>query len=290
MTELANDDMGNSSENKNNCDAREAVPRQFYKNRISKNNVKLETEDSTPQEKRRKQLLKNQKKHRNETINAARGIVKEYSKSKNENIEEGNHSWYYRVYKNEPTADLRLVLPGRNPDSDPHQCAAVDFIWIKDRKLFYVEFWSQFPFTNCEAEFRLFWIKSKFEDTPELKQRNTDTNSYPILTLPNIECKEDLNSALMNLKDELHPLDGFLFYHNKALYTFGSTPLVTWLKPYMLPEVLGIFVPSPLDEKPDDYINFEHHMQKIKAKKNQDTTKDNIVTDCSMEIEGAEEV
>lgn len=36
----------------------------------------------------------------------------------------------------------------------------------------------------------------------------------------------------------------------------------------MLFEVLGIFVPSSLEEKPNDYINFEHYMENINAKKN----------------------
>lgn len=73
--------------------------------------------------------------------------------------------------------------------------------------------------------------------------------------------------------DELYPLDGLLFYHRKALYSFGCTPLVTWLKPFMLPEVLGISVPSPLDEKPENYISFEDYMQNIKTKKTQYTNK-----------------
>jgi len=106
-----------------------------------------------------------------------------------------------------------------------------------------------------------------------LEQRDTDINRYPILTLQNIDCNSDLSSALINL-DELHPLDGFLFYHRDASYTYGQTPLVTWLKPFMLSEVLGISVPSSLDERPNDYISFEHHVQKIKTKKNRDTKTD----------------
>lgn len=82
---------------------------------------------------------------------------------------------------------------------------------------------------------------------------------------------------MTNLDNELHPLDGLLFYHRKALYSFGCTPLVTWLKPFMLSEVLGISVPSPLDEKPDSYVSFEDHTQNVKTKKDQDTKK--IVTD-----------
>lgn len=87
----------------------------------------------------------------------------------------------------------------------------------------------------------------------------------------------DLSSALINLDEELYPLDGLLFYHRKALYTFGYTPLVTWLKPFMLPEVLGIFISSPLDKKPDDYVNFEHHIQKRKENKKNRRTK--VATD-----------
>jgi len=68
-------------------------------------------------------------------------------------------------------------------------------------------------------------------------------------------------------------LDGFLFYHRKALYTYGHTPLVTWLKPFMLSEVLGISVPPSLDEKPNDYTSFEHHVQKVKTKKKSRDTK-----------------
>ncbi|VDP92609.1 unnamed protein product [Echinostoma caproni] len=31
-------------------------------------------------------------------------------------------------------------------------------------------------------------------------------------------------------------VDGILFYHNAVIYEPGPTPLVGWLKPYMLPE------------------------------------------------------
>jgi hypothetical protein len=40
------------------------------------------------------------------------------------------------------------------------------------------------------------------------------------------------------------PLDGILFYHKRVHYLPGVTPLVGWLKGYMLPEVLSIKVPS----------------------------------------------
>ena len=35
-----------------------------------------------------------------------------------------------------------------------------------------------------------------------------------------------------------------LFFHKRTHYTCGRTPLVGWLKPYMLPEILGVSVPD----------------------------------------------
>lgn len=113
-------------------------------------------------------------------------------------------------------------------------------------------------------------------DTEQFKECDPDINKYPILPLYNIDCKSDLSTALMNIESELNRIDGFLFYHRNAQYNFGCTPLVTWLKPFMLPEALGIFVPSSLDKKPDGYINFEHHIQNVNAKKN--SYKKRIVT------------
>ncbi|KAG5328560.1 SPN1 protein, partial [Acromyrmex charruanus] len=364
-----NDDKSNTTNNnKNDCNPRESTRRQFYKSRIRKDNIRLDFDDSTPQEERRRLLLEYQKKHRDETINAIRG-VQECSTSKTEDMDEEKYideeqhigeeeyidekecmdaeeymdeeymdeeeymevedfaSSYYKILPNESKTSrmmlsewmldvpqdlienwimvpcpigkrVRMVsgwgetraysrkgvlhgvfpsaLPGGNPDADFHHSAAIDCLWIKNRKLFYildVLYWSLLPFTNCQAEFRFFWIKNKFQEIPEFEERNTDTNRYPILTLPNINCNSDINSILAKNFNNEQSLDGFLFYHRQALYTYGLTPLVTWLKPFMLSEVLGISIPS-FDEKPDDYISFEHHIQKIKTKKN---LQDNII-------------
>lgn len=47
-------------------------------------------------------------------------------------------------------------------------------------------------------------------------------------------------------------VDGLLFYHRQTHYTPGSTPLVGWLRPYMVTDILGIDVPvGPLTIKPE---------------------------------------
>jgi snurportin-1 len=40
-------------------------------------------------------------------------------------------------------------------------------------------------------------------------------------------------------------VDGLLFFHQQTHYTPGTTPLVTWLTPQLVPEILGISVSEP---------------------------------------------
>ncbi|GAB1864383.1 Snurportin-1 [Camponotus japonicus] len=309
--------------NKTDCDTKEVVRRTFYKNRIRKDNIKLELDENSHQEERRQLLLEHQKEQRHEAFNIARGIFEEIYSSELENensmdVEEySSQSRYPRKYKkfnrmmlSEWMFDVpqdfsenwimvpcpigkrtRLIsrqgitkaysrngvlcntfpsaLPGGNSDADMHHSAIVDCIWVKDQQIYYildVLYWCQLPFTFCEAQMRLYWINNKICEAKEFKECDTDINKYPILPLQNINCDSDLSSALTQLDVELKSIDGFLFYHRNAHYYFGCTPLVTWLKSFMLPEVLGIFVPSPFDEKPDNYINFEHYMQQNKKR------------------------
>ena len=44
-------------------------------------------------------------------------------------------------------------------------------------------------------------------------------------------------------------LDGLLFYHKELHYTPGVTPLIGWLKPWMLPEILSVPVPDSIMAK-----------------------------------------
>ena len=58
-------------------------------------------------------------------------------------------------------------------------------------------------------------------------------------------------------------LDGLLFYHKLGFYTPGTTPLVGWLKPFMLPEVLNVAVPDVYaGKKPAGYVNIQQHVNK----------------------------
>jgi snurportin-1 len=55
-----------------------------------------------------------------------------------------------------------------------------------------------------------------------------------------------------------------LFYHKRTHYLFGSSPLVVWLKPYMVPEILGIAMPEQqMAHQPENYTNYADHMKQV---------------------------
>jgi snurportin-1 len=105
-------------------------------------------------------------------------------------------------------------------------------------------------------------LKSQLEYIEELKKEISGINDYRILLLPTVTCDNNFYECLESFSTSV-ALDGLLFYHKEAFYTSGVTPLVTWLKTYMLPEVFGMNVPESLDEKPSSYIDFEHHVLNV---------------------------
>ena len=90
-------------------------------------------------------------------------------------------------------------------------------------------------------------------------------------TFINVECQPaelPLIQTLLCYKDIEDncgiPIDGVLFYHKISVYTSGRTPLVGWLKPYMIPEMLGIPVHnSYLEQKPETYCTLMEHLEAI---------------------------
>lgn len=63
-------------------------------------------------------------------------------------------------------------------------------------------------------------------------------------------------------------LDGVLFYHSCVSYRRGPTPLVGWLKPYMLPEWFPFLSPcihsTYLAEMPPDYKDYLTDIERYK--------------------------
>ena len=127
------------------------------------------------------------------------------------------------------------------------------------------------PIYDSEAEFRFFWLHSKLiEDSPGLREQSKP-NPYKFIPCENVACKSE---DIVNAITDMHPfdIDGILFYHKASHYQPGRTPLVGWLKPYMIPDILGIAMPqSVLEEAP---VEFNRDILLDANKKLQDTVSD----------------
>ncbi|OXU25788.1 hypothetical protein TSAR_003209 [Trichomalopsis sarcophagae] len=154
-------------------------------------------------------------------------------------------------------AVLRTYLPGGNHKRCHNSFTILDCIWIPNKKECYVLdvlAWSNQELINCDTDFRFYWLKSQIEEHPELQTIRKGVNDCSVIQLPYLSCDQPFYDCLQN---------GLLFYHKQIPYTNGRTPLVTWLKVYMLPEVLNIHIPEELEEKPASYVDFETHVLKV---------------------------
>ncbi|XP_077774970.1 snurportin-1 isoform X2 [Podarcis muralis] len=120
------------------------------------------------------------------------------------------------------------LLPGgsRHTSATGKEYTILDCIYSEAQQMYYildVMCWRGHPVYDCQTDFRFYWLHSKMQEEDGLGK-----------------------------KSRLNPVDGLLFYHKETHYNPGSTPLVGWLRPYMVPDILGIPVPlCPLTAKPD---------------------------------------
>lgn len=127
------------------------------------------------------------------------------------------------------------------------------------------------PIYDSDTEFRFFWLHSKLlEDSPKV-QEQSKVNPFKFIPCENVPCTED---AIVNTITDMHSfdVDGLLFYHKSSHYQPGRTPLVGWLKPYMIPDILGISVPESVLEKAP--VEFNRDILLDANKKLQDTVSD----------------
>ncbi|GBM83743.1 Snurportin-1 [Araneus ventricosus] len=158
-------------------------------------------------------------------------------------------------------------LPGGNKviSSKPlHVYCFLDCIYNEVENTFYIldiMCWNSHPCFDSETEFRFYWMQAKIGECTGL-QEITENHQYNFVPLPYYDCsKETIEKVLWSDLPFPSKLDGLLFYHKKSHYICGSTPLVGWLKAFMVPEMLGIEVPPALcTEKPSSYVSMQQHV------------------------------
>lgn len=152
---------------------------------------------------------------------------------------------------------FRSALPGggavgasSQPDDvtilDCVQSPATDAagLWVLD-----VLAYGQHDFTDGECEFRFYWLRNCCElpgaEATAAAESGTEIENRMRPAL-RADCADtDAVNAMLaqyplyRSDGGLPATDGFLFYHRESAYMHGQTPLVGWLCPWMLAEVLG---------------------------------------------------
>lgn len=178
---------------------------------------------------------------------------------------------------------FRSALPGDG--GGRHVLTILDCVFAKHLNTFYVldalAFGNQ-DLLECEAQFRFFWLRSKFEEF-ELGDtiRGKNDKRFVLLAQHDFENTISVSVALQRYPywpDNVPELDGFLFYHKEANYTCGTTPLIGWLFPFMVPELLEYKV-SEEYLKPLNFVNNQQFIDEFDAKLKQKKHKRQMSTD-----------
>ncbi|XP_036866092.1 snurportin-1 isoform X1 [Manis javanica] len=163
------------------------------------------------------------------------------------------------------------LLPGGNRQNSvtAKDYTILDCIYSEVNQTYYVldvMCWRGHPFYDCQTDFRFYWLHSKLPEEEGLGEK-TKLNPFKFVGLKNFPCTPESLCKVLSM-DFPFEVDGLLFYHKQTHYSPGSTPLVGWLRPYMVSDVLGVAVPAgPLTTKPE-YAG--HQLQQIiEHKKNQ---------------------
>lgn len=99
--------------------------------------------------------------------------------------------------------------------------------------------WNGHPIYDSETEFRFFWLRSKLSEFESDLCLQSETNPFKFVPLVPHDCSSETLSRILGSSSS-QPVDGLLFFHKKSRYCLGRTPLALWLKPHMVPEVLGL--------------------------------------------------
>ena len=265
------------------------------------------TEDYQQTE-RRRELLRQQKDHRHYEVDNARGIVEflenlpaernytinkffrnklQYSEWMYERPEDLNR--WYMVPCPLGTRVLLVIKKGLATAYDAngksitrlklkfwsHRVTVLD-CFTKDNVFYVIDVlvFNDIDVVNCECQFRFSWLKAKFlEDEYETKFACRKDVKIRLVPYYDLEDPVSVGHSFEKwpfFEKNIPKLDGLLFYHKDSHYVHGKTPLVTWLFPFMLPEVLDIHTIDGqyMAKKPANYVDYRKYIEEFEEKRN----------------------
>lgn len=125
-------------------------------------------------------------------------------------------------------------------------------------------------FVDCDFAFRSYWIKSKFTEE-EFHIDSADNTKLKV-----IDTYDFADSLQIDQCHNTHPifsdgteLDGYLYYHKEGSYTFGESPLVLWLFPFMVEELMPMYKIHPCynELKPENYSTYLQYISDFEEKR-----------------------
>lgn len=99
--------------------------------------------------------------------------------------------------------------------------------------------WNSHVFYDSDRECRYFLLESKLSEEGEAVSTKSGRNPLPFQLLPQHPCTTEHLEVVLS-KAHPVPVDGLLFFHKQGHYVRRLSPLCTWLKPHMVPEILRV--------------------------------------------------
>jgi hypothetical protein len=141
---------------------------------------------------------------------------------------------------------FRSLLPGGGGgigSNGRHDSSAIlDCIYSSTQRIYFildVMNWNENSCYDCDTEFRLYWLQTKYSETPGLTTPPPSLHSYSFQLVPSWECHHDgliqAYTAPVN-----YQRNGLLFYHREGHYETTLTPLVLLWKDHHVTRYLDI--------------------------------------------------
>lgn len=167
--------------------------------------------------------------------------------------------------KNGPlVTTFKSYLPGGFPDTyNRSKVTILDCVQVEKNKSYQIIdalICGNMELLNWPADFRFLWTKSRLGDWK--CNGNFDAEFH----IPNYYDMSN-NSDVMQCFEKFPfwddiELDAFMFYHKDSSYTCGKSPLVGWLYPFMVNEVLGFRIHEKYQAlRPQNYWNAQSFIE-----------------------------
>ncbi|KAL6040761.1 Snurportin-1 [Balamuthia mandrillaris] len=133
-----------------------------------------------------------------------------------------------------------------------HNYCILDCVFEEGKGIYYVldvVCWKGHLYYDCDTSFRVYWRNTKLMEDAEHATRRMEQNPFPFVPMPFYDCCDPHSIAVAAAKAEgeeqqtavTFQREALLFYHKDSHYSFGATPLLTYLPIASVDALLEVF-------------------------------------------------